>query len=45
MAKEEIVQELKSIIFDYQKTMTKDTEQALKNLVDMIEGYTNDNQK
>lgn len=45
MTKEEIVQELKSIIFDYQKTMTKDTEQALKNLVDMIEGYTNDSKK
>ena len=37
MTKEEIVQELRSIIFDYQKTMTKDTEQALKNLVDAIE--------
>ena len=35
--KEEIVQELRSIIFDYQKTMTKDTEQALKNLIDEIE--------
>ena len=45
MTKEEIVIELKSIIFDYQKTMTKDTEQALKNLVDMIEGYTNDSKK
>ena len=38
MTKEEIVKELKSIIFDYQETMTKDTEQSLKNLVDMIEG-------
>ena len=37
MTKEEIVQELRSIIFDYQKTMTKDTEQALKNLIDEIE--------
>ena len=45
MTKEEIIQELRSIIFDYQKTMTKDTEQALKNLVDMIEGYTNDSKK
>ena len=36
--KEEIVKELRSIIFDYQETMTKDTEQSLKNLVDMIEG-------
>ena len=39
MTKEEIVIELKSIIFDYQSTMTKDTEQSLKNLIDMIEGY------
>ena len=39
MTKEEIVQELRSIIFDYQKTMTKDTEQSLKNLIDAIEGY------
>jgi hypothetical protein len=38
MTKKEILQELRSIIFDYQETMTKDTEQALKNLVDMIEG-------
>ena len=37
MTNEEIIQELRSIIFDYQKTMTKDTEQALKNLVDAIE--------
>ena len=37
MTKEEIVIELKSIIFDYQKTMTKDTEQSLKNLIDAIE--------
>jgi nucleoid DNA-binding protein len=37
MTKKEILQELRSIIFDYQETMTKDTEQALKNLVDMIE--------
>jgi hypothetical protein len=45
MTKEEIVIELRSIIFDYQKTMTKDTEQSLKNLIDMIERYTNDNKK
>ena len=45
MTKEEIVQELRSIIFDYQKTMTKDTEQSLKNLIDMIEGYNDDNKK
>ena len=45
MTKEEIVIELRSIIFDYQETMTKDTEQSLKNLIDMIEGYTNDNKK
>tara|TARA_R100000655_G_scaffold89578_1_gene130064 strand:+ start:215 stop:424 length:210 start_codon:yes stop_codon:yes gene_type:complete len=45
MTKEEIVIELRSIIFDYQKTMTKDTEQALKNLIDMIEGYNDDNKK
>ena len=37
MTSDEIIQELRSIIFDYQKTMTKDTEQALKNLVDAIE--------
>tara|TARA_R100001594_G_scaffold67375_1_gene101701 strand:+ start:236 stop:445 length:210 start_codon:yes stop_codon:yes gene_type:complete len=45
MTKEEIVIELRSIIFDYQKTMTKDTEQSLKNLIDMIEGYNDDNKK
>ena len=39
MTKEEIIIELRSIIFDYQETMTKDTEQSLKNLIDMIEGY------
>lgn len=37
MTKEEIIIELRSIIFDYQKTMTKDTEQSLKNLIDAIE--------
>tara|TARA_R100000697_G_scaffold111792_1_gene129009 strand:- start:361 stop:510 length:150 start_codon:yes stop_codon:yes gene_type:complete len=37
MTKEEIVIELRSIIFDYQETMTKDTEQSLKNLIDAIE--------
>ena len=45
MTKERIVEELREIIYDYQDTMTKDTEQALKNLIDMIEGYTNDNKK
>ena len=40
MTKEEIIKELRSIIFDYKETMTKDTEQSLKNLVDMIEGDT-----
>ena len=45
MTKKEILQELRSIIFDYQETMTKDTEQALKNLVDMIEEDTNDSKK
>jgi len=39
MTKEEIIIELRSIIFEYQNTMTKDTEQSLKNLIDMIEGY------
>jgi hypothetical protein len=38
MTKERIVEELREIIYDYQDTMTKDTEQALKNLIDMIEG-------
>jgi|TARA_R110002051_G_scaffold268258_1_gene328337 hypothetical protein len=37
MTKEEIIIELRSIIFDYQETMTKDTEQSLKNLIDAIE--------
>jgi len=37
MTKERIVEELREIIYDYQDTMTKDTEQALKNLIDMIE--------
>jgi len=45
MTKEEIIIELRSIIFDYQETMTKDTEQSLKNLIDMIEGYTDDSKK
>ena len=45
MTKERIVEELREIIYDYQDTMTKDTEQALKNLIDMIEGYTNDSKK
>ena len=45
MTKEEIVKEIRSIIFDYQETMTKDTEQALKNLVDMIGEDTNDSKK
>ena len=39
ITKERIVEELRSIIFDYQETMTKDTEQSLKNLIDAIEGY------
>jgi len=38
MTKERIVEELREIIYDYQDIMTKDTEQALKNLIDMIEG-------
>ena len=37
MTKEEIVIELRSIIFDYQETMTKDVEQSLKNLISEIE--------
>ena len=37
MTKEEIVIELRSIIFDYKSTMTKDTEQSLNNLIDAIE--------
>ena len=45
MTKEEIIIELRSIIFDYQETITKDTEQSLKNLIDMIEGYTDDSKK
>jgi len=40
MTKEEIVIELRSIIFDYQETMTKDVEQSIKNLIDQIEGDT-----
>jgi hypothetical protein len=34
-----IVAEVKSIICDYQDTMSKDFEQCLKNLIDQIEGY------
>ena len=37
MTNDQIIEELKEIIFDYQYTMTKDTEQALKNLIDEIE--------
>ena len=32
-----IKQELKSILKDYQETMTKDLEQSLKNLIEDIE--------
>ncbi len=42
MTNDQIVEELKEIIFDYQDTMTKDTEQALKNLIDQIEGNANE---
>ena len=42
MTNDQIVEELKEIIFDYQYTMTKDTEQALKNLIDQIEGNVNE---
>ena len=37
MTNEEIIQELRSIIFDYQDTMTKDVEQSIKNLISQIE--------
>ena len=37
MSKNEIVEELKEIIFHYQDTMTKDVEQSLKNLISQIE--------
>ena len=34
-----IIAEVRSIICDYQDTMSKDFEQCLKNLIDQIEGY------
>jgi hypothetical protein len=34
-----IVAETRSILCDYQDTMSKDIEQSLRNLIDQIEGY------
>ena len=34
-----IIAEVRSIICDYQDSMSKDFEQCLKNLIDQIEGY------
>ena len=34
-----IIAEARSMICDYQDTMSKDIEQSLRNLIDQIEGY------
>ena len=34
-----IIAEARSILCDYQDTMSKDIEQSLRNLIDQIEGY------
>ena len=36
--KQKIILEVREIINDYQKFMSKDIEQSLKNLIDYIEG-------
>ena len=36
--KQKIILEIREIINDYQKFMSKDIEQSLKNLIDYIEG-------
>ena len=38
MTKKQIILEIREIINDYQKFMSKDIEQSLKNLIDYIEG-------
>ena len=42
MTKKEIVLEIREILNLYQDTMTKDVEQSLKNLIDYIEGVTDE---
>ena len=34
-----IIAEARSMLCDYQDTMSKDIEQSLRNLIDQIEGY------
>ena len=42
MTKKEIVLEIREILNVYQDTMTKDVEQSLRNLIDYIEGVTDE---
>tara|TARA_R100000781_G_scaffold96857_1_gene60762 strand:- start:382 stop:510 length:129 start_codon:yes stop_codon:yes gene_type:complete len=42
MTKKEIVLEIREILNVYQDTMTKDMEQSLRNLIDYIEGVTDE---
>ena len=42
MDKKDIILELREILNVYQDTMTKDVEQSLRNLIDYIEGVTDE---
>ena len=42
MTKKQIVLEIREILNVYQDTMTKDVEQSLRNLIDYIEGVTDE---
>ena len=42
MNKKEIILEIREILNVYQDTMTKDVEQSLRNLIDYIEGVTDE---
>ena len=42
MTKQQIILEIREILNVYQDTMTKDVEQSLKNLIDYIEGVTDE---
>ena len=42
MTKKQIILEIREILNLYQDTMTKDVEQSLRNLIDYIEGVTDE---
>ncbi len=42
MTKKQIILEIREILNVYQDTMTKDVEQSLRNLIDYIEGVTDE---